>query len=183
MELGIKVIKAVPRIVLNKVLSGDEIVKEILDESIFDNKESKEEDPEVEFRDSLKNFISEYYKQLQEDNPNNLKMRVVVLVDELDRCRPDYALKVLERIKHFFNIPDYIFVFFSNKKEIEKSIEHIYGTANGGVYLEKFYNFQFRLPAPEKKLYIRFLCNEMEKKFSDDIFKSLNCQIKCTTLE
>ena len=45
---------------------------------------------------------------------------LVVFIDELDRCRPDYAVRMLERIKHFFEVPNIIFILIINRKQLEE---------------------------------------------------------------
>lgn len=63
----------------------------------------------------------------------------VVLIDELDRCRPSFALEVLEQIKHLFSAKNVVFVLFWNSASIHESIRHTYGTnTNAFAYLSKF---------------------------------------------
>jgi predicted KAP-like P-loop ATPase len=50
-----------------------------------------------------------------------------ILVDELDRCRPDYAVSTLERIKHIFNVPGLIFILGVDRKQLEHSVRHAFG--------------------------------------------------------
>ena len=54
---------------------------------------------------------------------------VIFFVDELDRCNPHYAVAVLERIKHLFEIPNIIFVLAINKKELSNAIQGYYGSS------------------------------------------------------
>ena len=165
-----RLIKATPKIMADRLLGNfDEAVRDACEQAIFNNE--KTERIEKIFRIALKNFISEYYKQLKENGFDNLETKIIILVDELDRCRPDYALKVLERIKHFFNIPDYVFVFLNNKSEIEKSVEHIYGTDKSSKYLEKFFDFQLKLPEPDKESYIELLYEKVIEKYESNSFE------------
>jgi hypothetical protein len=72
---------------------------------------------------------------------------VVVFIDELDRCRPDYAVKMLERINHFFGITNLVFIIAINSEELLSSIRNYYGQsidANG--YLDKFISLTAKLP-------------------------------------
>ena len=67
------------------------------------------------------------------------KQKVVIVVDELDRCRPDYALNLLEVIKHFFDVPNVHFVLGVNLKELANSVRARYGAASDADrYLQKF---------------------------------------------
>lgn len=73
----------------------------------------------------------------------------VVIIDELDRCRPSFALEMLERIKHLFSAENVVFVLFWSSTAIQESVRHTYG---GGIraqaYLSKFVALSVPLPAP-----------------------------------
>lgn len=72
---------------------------------------------------------------------------IVIVVDELDRCRPDYALTVLEVIKHFFSVPKVHFILSINGKALENSVKARYGAEiDAERYLRKFINVSFSLP-------------------------------------
>ncbi|EPX80854.1 KAP family P-loop NTPase fold protein [Litoreibacter arenae] len=72
---------------------------------------------------------------------------IVIVVDELDRCRPDYALTVLEVIKHFFSVPRVHFILGVNGKALENSVKARYGAdIDAESYLRKFINVSFSLP-------------------------------------
>ena len=73
--------------------------------------------------------------------------RLLIIVDELDRCNPVYAIKLLERIKHYFNDKRVTFLFAINSAELEHTICNYYGTGfNACLYLEKFFDWKFELP-------------------------------------
>lgn len=81
-----------------------------------------------------------------EDAPLGLKPRpVVMIVDELDRCRPSYALNVLENIKHVFDVDNVCFVLVTNLDQIGQVVASAYGLKQPRKYLEKFVQGQFRL--------------------------------------
>lgn len=72
---------------------------------------------------------------------------LVIVVDELDRCRPDYALEVLEVIKHFFAVPHVHFILGANLLALENSVRARYGPdIDASRYLMKFISFNIRLP-------------------------------------
>jgi hypothetical protein len=72
---------------------------------------------------------------------------IVIFIDELDRCKPDFAVGLIERIKHFFDVPNIVFVLLLNREQIESAIKGIYGVdTQASAYLGKFINFFFRLP-------------------------------------
>lgn len=68
---------------------------------------------------------------------------MILLVDELDRCLPTYAIKVLERLHHlFYGIPNLILIIAIDKGQLENTIKNIYGeNVDTTKYLEKFINF------------------------------------------
>lgn len=72
---------------------------------------------------------------------------IVIFIDELDRCRPDFAIHFLEVIKHTFNVEGLKFVLVTNTKQLKASINHRYGQqVNAQRYLDKFLKFSFPLP-------------------------------------
>lgn len=79
------------------------------------------------------------------DDPRNL----VIIVDELDRCRPDYALQMLEVAKHFFAVPRVHFVLGCNMAALAASVSHRYGEKlDAERYLQKFVMLRAKLPEP-----------------------------------
>ncbi len=72
---------------------------------------------------------------------------IVIFIDELDRCRPNFAINMLEIIKHVFNIDKVQFVLITNTEQLKASVEHCYGErVDSHRYLDKFINFRFSLP-------------------------------------
>lgn len=91
----------------------------------------------IAYRNTVDDFKEELEKvasQGEEGKP------LVIFVDELDRCRPAFALDVLEKVKHIFDIPSIFFVFGVHKAELAKIVESAYGEINGEVYLGKFFD-------------------------------------------
>lgn len=72
---------------------------------------------------------------------------LIVVIDELDRCRPDYALGVLEVLKHFFAVPKVHFVLGVNLEALEHMVGARYGRGvNAGDYLKRFVSLSLKLP-------------------------------------
>lgn len=72
---------------------------------------------------------------------------LVVVVDELDRCRPDYALALLETIKHFFSVPNVHFILGVNLEALGHSVRVRYGSGfQAESYLRRFVSISMRLP-------------------------------------
>jgi hypothetical protein len=71
---------------------------------------------------------------------------LVIIIDEIDRCRPDFALKLIERIKHFFSVPNVQFILGANLRQLENSVGTQYGLGlNARGYLQKFITFTIPL--------------------------------------
>jgi hypothetical protein len=76
--------------------------------------------------------------------------KIVFIIDELDRCRPDYALNLLEIIKHFFAVPNVHFVLGVNLHALEHSVRARYGHGiDAAKYLQKFVMLTMTLPRAE----------------------------------
>lgn len=93
-----------------------------------------------------KNALINFRKRLSEIAAKEEKP-IVIFVDELDRCRPDFAVKLIERIKHFFNVENVVFVLLLNREQLQVAVKGLYGEGtNASSYLGKFVNFFFMLP-------------------------------------
>lgn len=97
-----------------------------------------------EFRDMLKDFVkANRDENKQGDETNSL----IIVIDELDRCRPDYALSVLEIIKHLFNVKGVQFILGVNLEALGHSVSKRYGEKiDSERYLRRFVNIIFELP-------------------------------------
>lgn len=89
---------------------------------------------------------------------------LVIMIDELDRCKPQFAVQLLERIKHFFECNNVVFVLLMNKDQMHHAIKGVYGeSTDAHLYLEKFLNFTFRLPAPQHESTAKFIDRELDR--------------------
>lgn len=69
-----------------------------------------------------------------------------ILIDELDRCRPSYAVEMLETIKHIFDIPRVVFVLATDTEQLQHAIKVIYGEGfDAQTYLGRFFKRRFYL--------------------------------------
>ena len=72
---------------------------------------------------------------------------IILFIDELDRCRPDYAVDMLEVIKHVFEVENVKIVLVTNTKQLRAAINHRYGAeVDAHKYLDKFLKYSFALP-------------------------------------
>lgn len=80
-------------------------------------------------------------------------------VDELDRCDPEYAIKLLESVKHFFDVDGIVFVLSVDRKKLGSMVRVRYGEGfdeNG--YLKRFVDVDYQIPAPKREDLIQHLC-------------------------
>ncbi len=84
--------------------------------------------------------------------PDNIDKPIIFIVDELDRCKPTYALEMLEIIKHLFSVPNIVFILIANSEQLCQSIKHKYGNdIDAYNYLHKFIHLRIALPKQNKK--------------------------------
>lgn len=87
-----------------------------------------------EFSDALKGLVPE-------------KGKLFVFIDELDRCRPQFAIDTLEIIKHYCDIPNIVFVYAIDLQQIAYSIQSCYGQGmDSSGYLRRFFDYNVNLP-------------------------------------
>lgn len=92
---------------------------------------------------SLQELVNEYLANLLPEHGD----RLVVFVDELDRCNPQYAVRLLERIKHYFTNEDITFVFSVNKNQLQHTIKQHYGNDFAAYnYLDRFFDLTVTIP-------------------------------------
>ena len=106
---------------------------------------------ETEAKDIFKEIKGQKSTKEQVDNIlNNLLLehgeRLVIFIDELDRCRPTFAVELLEQIKHYFDNDKITFVFSTNIKQLQYTIKKYYGEAfEAKRYLDKFFDLTISL--------------------------------------
>lgn len=77
---------------------------------------------------------------------NSTNQPLIIIIDELDRCRPDYAIRTLEEIKHLFDVPDVIFILALEGEQLARSVAGVYGERfDGKAYLHRFFDKKFTL--------------------------------------
>ena len=121
-----------------------------------------------ETQDAMNNFRKLLEKSLSciPDNQRNL----IIFIDELDRCNPIYAVTMLERIKHLFNIEHIVFVLSINSEQLAKSFSGVYGANfDGKGYLKRFIDLDYQLKVSDLSKYIDVIFNNFEiQKISSD---------------
>jgi len=87
---------------------------------------------------------------------------LVFIVDELDRCRPTFAIETLERIKHLFDIDHVVFALGIDRKQLGESIKSVYGNIEIEKYLHRFIDLDFQLPHSNKDTFLTVLWDRHE---------------------
>ncbi|MEL7658172.1 MAG: P-loop NTPase fold protein, partial [Bacillota bacterium] len=113
---------------------------------------AKAEDPFAKLKEqkNIHVLISEFLESLLAEQGN----RLVVFVDELDRCKPSYAVQLLERIKHYFSNDLVTFVFSVNLDQLQHTIKRYYGNDFDACrYLDRFFDLRISLPPADLTRY------------------------------
>lgn len=122
----------------------------------------------IDFKSHLREFVGHLSKHETTQNKP-----LIFFTDELDRCRPTYAIDLLEKVKHLFNVEGIIFVLAIDKVQIGHSIRSIYGSGmDVDGYPRRFIDLEYRLPASPRvnfhaSLYDRFNLLEFSKSRTD----------------
>lgn len=107
-----------------------------------------------------KELIKEFREHVRETlrylaDTCGFKLPMFVFIDELDRCRPTFAVELLEGLKHVFNIPGLCFVVATNIEQLAHSVKAVYGEGfDGTAYLQRFFEVGYKLPQQDPTKYI-----------------------------
>lgn len=102
------------------------------------------------FKESLQDWIGAVVGKGGRERP------AFIFIDELDRCRPSYAVEMLEVIKHFFQMEGVVFVVATDTEQLQHAVKAIYGQGfNSGVYLSRFFRRRFTLSEPNYTDFIK----------------------------
>ena len=153
-KIGVTITKNVILSLLNNYTGvGSEAVKDICDSAenvLIDRiKDYEEEKSSIEdFKQSLSKYVADCGA-----------CPLVFIIDELDRCNPNYAVKLLETVKHIFDVPNIVFVLSICRKELENSIRGFYGSdrIDATNYLRRFIDIQFDVPHPKSDNFCKML--------------------------
>lgn len=114
----------------------------------------KEKDETSQTMQEFKKVLKEYVAFVCDDGKP-----LIYFIDELDRCNPTFAVKVLERIKHLFDVPNVVFVLSVDKKQLACSVKGFYGSheIDAEEYLRRFIDIEYYLPEPDAGLFCEYL--------------------------
>lgn len=130
-----------------------------------------------EFKDALVNLI-----------PDVKDGKLIVFVDEIDRCRPTFAIQTLEIIKHYFNIKNIVFIFAIDLQQLAYSIQTMYGNGmDSAGYLRRFFDINIKIPAINTKQYVQLILKDKIKELNisqkfinvaSNIYEKLNLSLR-----
>ncbi|WP_027078041.1 KAP family P-loop NTPase fold protein [Maribacter antarcticus] len=131
---------------------------------VFENEVNEYENKKKSISD-FRETLSEFIAITNEGKP------LVFIIDELDRCRPNYAVSILEQIKHFFSVPNIVFVLSIDKEQLGNAIKGVYGSddIDAEEYLRRFIDLEYSIPEPETGLFYKYLYDYFQ---FDEFFQS-----------
>ncbi|HEY8907512.1 MAG TPA: P-loop NTPase fold protein, partial [Rhodoferax sp.] len=119
-------------------------------------------------KEALRKFRGELEKAVDQLKAAGKKDKLIFFIDELDRCRPTFAIEMLERIKHLFDVPNIIFVLSVDKGQLEASTAAIYGQQiDAREYLRRFIDLEYGIPVAQTKRFTQVLLTRFEL---DEVF-------------
>jgi hypothetical protein len=154
------------------VLDVSEVAEDVLSGAAADAADDLIESFKQE-RASLERFraaLEDAVKAVQLDGTSK---PLLFFIDELDRCRPTFAIELLERVKHLFDIENMVFVLSIDKKQLEAITAAVYGERiDATEYLRRFIDLEYTLPVAHTKQYTRVLIDRHGFKSFFDARKS-----------
>ncbi len=119
--------------------------------------------------DSFRTNLSSALTSIENDER---KRKLIIIVDELDRCKPTYAIQLLERIKHLFDLENVIFVVALDKHQLGISLGAVYGVGiDANEYLRRFFDLEYSLASVDPTEFTKCL---YERFGFDEFFTSRN---------
>ena len=109
---------------------------------------------EIRKHEDLETTIKKFFEEILFEKAEQL----IIFVDELDRCRPSYAVRLLERIEHYFINDRITFVFSVNLEQLQHTIKNFYGNDFDACrYLDRFFDLRLSLPPINTTKYYNYL--------------------------
>lgn len=117
--------------------------------------------------ESLKHSI-EQWVEAAKANSTNMNYPAFVFIDELDRCRPSYAVEMLETIKHIFDIPGVVFVVATDTIQLQHAVKTMYGEGfDADIYLGRFFDARYSLKQMRYDQLLATHCDMASLSFSN----------------
>ncbi|MFC1468183.1 P-loop NTPase fold protein [Verrucomicrobiota bacterium] len=114
----------------------------------------------------MANVLEEFINSINEGETHNSP--IFIFIDELDRCRPTFAIELLERVKHLFNVNGIKFIISTDTEQLAHSIKAVYGhDFDAKMYLQRFFDQTFTLPQHSPEQFSEMLFNGYFNNASD----------------
>lgn len=111
--------------------------------NVIDSLNEKNFLDKIRKKDEMNICIRSFFEEILFEKEEHL----VIFIDELDRCRPSYAVRLLERIEHYFINERITFVFSVNLEQLQHTIKNFYGNDFDACrYLDRFFDLRLSLP-------------------------------------
>ncbi len=133
----------------------------------------------------LSSGLQDLVKAIGKDRGADYYSPIFIIIDELDRCRPLYAISLLERIKHLFNVAGIQFVIATDTEQLEHTVKSVYGVGfDARRYLKRFFDVQYHFPELLGMKHVKYLFDEKRSDIKnylyiplkdDDLIESIFC--------
>ena len=126
----------------------------------------------TEFRKEVERLLTEVICKQADGEFIDKWSPMYIFIDELDRCRPTFAIELLEVVKHIFDIKKVIFVIATDTEQLQHSIKAVYGEGfDSARYLMRFFQRTFTLPKPSIESFVEshYMKNILLDKMQKDI--------------
>lgn len=159
--------------VVRKAL-GEETIEEVIDLIGADEKDvvdavGKAVANKVAAQKNAKEAVNKFRNELSgivdlisKDRKSDDHKKLIVFIDELDRCRPDYALDLLESIKHLFSVEGLVLVLAVDSVQLQNLVTARYGSVDEDAYLRKFIDWRFSFPRPPRHGFAKHLIQQFD---------------------
>lgn len=115
----------------------------------------------VEFTENLDLMQQAMAEVLDQTLPGG---KLVIVIDELDRCRPTFAIETLEIVKHIMDVKDVVYIFSLDVRQLGSAIRQVYGTGTDATgYLMRFFSYYSRMPEADTMKMVRGIAGNIDK--------------------
>lgn len=146
--------------------SIDNTLDQIFNQSLHEHEAKKEA------INAFKSILSEVILELE--TLTETKLPIFIFIDEVDRCKPTYAISLLEEIKHLFGVTNACFIVSTNFDQLKESISAVYGNNfDGHRYLKRFFDRNYTIPEPDNNSFAGQLISDESPLSSRNIITGL----------
>jgi len=154
---------------------GNDAYKQAVDDALRSSMESFSEgatakifEPEQsrahavkEFQDQLRLVIQTIREERSHNPKSHFSLPIYIMIDELDRCRPDFTIELIECVKHIFSVDDIYFIFATDGEQLQAALQGTYGSKfNAEVYFNRIFTREVNLREPDNQKFAQALVQE-----------------------